>query len=193
MQALAALASLNPVDIGLGNFGPSTDYFPRQIKSLSRVSEVQAQAVDVDTEKTTGKIPLFDELVDWYQSHLPDEMKTGLRVVHGDYKLDNMIFHPSENKVIGILDWELCTLGSPVSHPALSTWLEHKIGSSWQTLAISRNHGRLIPKIYPTTHYSRTTACSKHSRTRQRTYRYRWKTWNVNTVTSPIKHTPSKR
>ena len=120
VQALAALASLDPADIGLANFGPSTNYFPRQIKSLSRVSEAQAQTVDVDTGKSVGKIPLFDELVDWYQKHLPDERKTGLRVVHGDYKLDNLIFHPSENKVIGILDWELCTLGSPVGHPFLS-------------------------------------------------------------------------
>jgi thiamine kinase-like enzyme len=67
------------------------------------------------TGKTTGKIPYFDELVDWYTQHLPDETKTGQRIVHGDYKLDNLIFHPVDNRVIGVLDWELCTLGSPVS------------------------------------------------------------------------------
>lgn len=130
MQALAALASLDPADIGLANFGPPTDYFPRQIKSLTRVSKAQAEVIDVDTGKQTGQIPFFDELVHWYQKHLPDEKKTGLRVVHGDYKLDNMIFHPFENRVIGILDWELCTLGSPVRHPSLLIWLRHEFGCS---------------------------------------------------------------
>lgn len=100
--------------MGLSNFGPSTHYFPRQIKSLSRISTAQAEAVDVETGKKTGEIPYFKELIDWYKQNLPDESKTGLCIVHGDYKLDNLIFHPAENRVIGILDWELCTLGSPV-------------------------------------------------------------------------------
>ncbi|KZT21077.1 kinase-like protein [Neolentinus lepideus HHB14362 ss-1] len=115
VRALAALSSLVPTELNLSDFGPTTPYFPRQIKSLSRVSQAQSEAVDVETGKPTGKIPKFDEMIAWYSSHLPDERKTGTRIVHGDYKIDNMVFHPTENRVIGILDWELCTLGSPLA------------------------------------------------------------------------------
>jgi aminoglycoside phosphotransferase (APT) family kinase protein len=134
VQALAALGSISPSTIGLSNFGPSTDYFPRQIKSLSRVSRAQAAAIDVESGKPTGNIPFYQEMIAWYQQNLPDEKKFGLRIVHGDYKLDNLVFHPAENRVIGILDWELCTLGCPV----IFFWV-FRLPSTYSYLAASRS------------------------------------------------------
>jgi aminoglycoside phosphotransferase (APT) family kinase protein len=104
-RTLATLSSLDPSKLGLGNFAPCTPYFPRQIKSLTKVSEVQSKAVDIETNELVGPIPHFEEMVTWYQYHLPDETKTGLRIVHGDYKMDNVVFHPTEPRIIGILDW----------------------------------------------------------------------------------------
>lgn len=117
VQALANLGSISPDEVGLTKFGPHTPYFPRQIKSMTRVSAAQSAVVDIESGKPVGKIPNSDQLVEWYVKNLPNESLVGTRIVHGDYKMDNLIFHPTENRVIGILDWELCTLGSPVRNP----------------------------------------------------------------------------
>jgi len=144
VSALARLSSLDPVAIGLGDFGPASDYFPRQIRSLTRVSLAQAAVKDVDTGKEVGKIPLWDELIAWYKGHLPDESKLGRRIVHGDYKLDNLVFHRTENRVIGILDWELCTLGSPLADlgnmtmPWSMDW--HEVGAPADQTMISHGY-----------------------------------------------------
>ncbi|QRW25273.1 phosphotransferase enzyme family protein [Rhizoctonia solani] len=127
-QITSCLIITCPFGVGLENFGPHTPYFPRQIKSLSKLKprlstwklrsqwdRAQAKVVDVETKEPVGPVPDYDEMIAWYREHLPDESKTGLRVVHGDYKIDNIVFHPTEPRVIGILDWELCTLGSPLA------------------------------------------------------------------------------
>ncbi len=179
VRVLATLALLSPAELGLSSFASNSPYFPRQIKSLTAVSEAQARAVDVETGKPTGEIPRFAEMVAWYKANLPDERKTGLRIVHGDYKLDNLVFHPTENRVIGILDWELCTLGSPVRVRvcAASSVVLTRRHHSWRILAISRSRG-----AYPQTASRPTEACPPRSRTTMRRLLSVSKSSNANTV-----------
>ena len=120
VTTLAKLHSVDPVKIGLGDYGSHKDFYPRQIKSLGSVSKMQA-AVSNDSGEAVGDIPEFDWLLQWYTTRCPVGEMT---VMHGDYKLDNMIFHPTEPRVIAILDWELSTLGHPLADLAnlLQPW-----------------------------------------------------------------------
>ncbi|GAA5827977.1 hypothetical protein JCM5353_002856 [Sporobolomyces roseus] len=123
IKTLAALHSLDPQKIGLGDFGSTAAFYPRQIRSLSKVSIAQSSVVSKKTSEPVGDIPGIRFLLEWYSSNLPgmgksspqDGGKLEARIIHGDFKADNMIFHPTEPRVIGILDWELSTLGHPYS------------------------------------------------------------------------------
>lgn len=69
-------------------------------------------AKDIDTKAAVGDLPHFQGILDYFRNNLPQDRGC---IIHGDYKLDNLIFHPTEPKVIGILDWELSTIGHPLS------------------------------------------------------------------------------
>lgn len=101
------IARLHQVDFGaagLGDFGKSGNYFARQIKRWTK------QYVE-DTD--AGRHPDMDLLIDWLPANIPSDDET--TVVHGDFRCDNMIFHPTEPKVAAVLDWELSTLGHPLA------------------------------------------------------------------------------
>ncbi|ORY52816.1 kinase-like domain-containing protein [Leucosporidium creatinivorum] len=115
IQTLASLHSLSAKEIGLGDFGSTAPFYPRQIKSLTKVSRAQAAVKDLETGKPVGEIPGIDFLLEWYAKETPNGGKREGSVIHGDFKCDNMIFHPTEPRVIGVLDWELSTLGHPYS------------------------------------------------------------------------------
>ena len=103
----ATIAQLHMIDVekaGLSDFGKPGNYFARQIGRWSK------QYLE-DTD--AGRVPAMDRLVEWLPNNIPpgDEVS----VVHGDYRCDNMIFHPTEPKVLAVLDWELSTLGHPLA------------------------------------------------------------------------------
>ena len=103
-QTLAALHSIEPDAVGLGDFGKSGNYFSRQISRWT--SQYLA-------DEAAGRDPDMDRLVEWLPGMIPPGDET--RIVHGDFRCDNMIFHPREPKVMAVLDWELSTLGHPLA------------------------------------------------------------------------------
>ena len=101
---MAQLHNLDHEAIGLADFGKPGNYFARQIGRWSK------QYLE---DKEAGRLPEMDRLVEWLPANLPAGDETC--VVHGDYRCDNMIFHPTEPKVLAVLDWELSTLGHPLA------------------------------------------------------------------------------
>ncbi|MGH6627489.1 MAG: phosphotransferase [Burkholderiaceae bacterium] len=106
-RVIAALHSVKFAERGLANYGKPGNYFERQI---GRWSKQYIASI-------TQPIPEMDQLMEWLPAHIPadarDESKVS--IVHGDYRLDNLMFHPTEPRVLAVLDWELSTLGHPMA------------------------------------------------------------------------------
>ncbi len=105
----ATIAQLHQIDYaaaGLADYGRPGNYFERQIARWS-------QQYVSDTE--AGRDPNMDRLVDWLPANIPPSDQDETAIVHGDFRCDNMIFHPTEPRVIAVLDWELSTLGHPLA------------------------------------------------------------------------------
>ncbi|MGB1562610.1 MAG: phosphotransferase [Sinimarinibacterium flocculans] len=102
-RVIAALHQVDHVTIGLADYGKPGNYFARQIGRWTK----QYRASE------TERIDAMDRLIAWLPEHIPPGDET--TIVHGDYRLDNMIFHPTEPRVLAVLDWELSTLGHPLA------------------------------------------------------------------------------
>jgi aminoglycoside phosphotransferase (APT) family kinase protein len=104
-RVIAALHRLDPAAIGLGDYGKPGNFFARQIGRWTK----QYQA------SITEPIEAMDRLIEWLPAHMPASAQdeSQVSVVHGDYRMDNLIFHPAEPRVLAVLDWELSTLGHP--------------------------------------------------------------------------------
>ena len=102
---IAALHNHDPAAIGLGDYGRPTGFVERQVARWSK-----QYIADTDA----GRLPQLDAVVDWLQQHLPADPGDA-RVVHGDFRCDNMIFAADAPHVLAVLDWELSTLGDPAA------------------------------------------------------------------------------
>ncbi|GAA0333892.1 phosphotransferase [Sphingomonas oligophenolica] len=99
------IARLHRIDyeaVGLGDYGRPGNYFARQIGRWSKQYEEDVAA---------GRDPNMDRLIDWLRENIPEGDETS--IIHGDFRIDNIIFHPTEPRVAAVLDWELSTLGHP--------------------------------------------------------------------------------
>ncbi|KAJ5824645.1 Aminoglycoside phosphotransferase [Penicillium robsamsonii] len=114
VQTLAKFHNVVPKSVGLENFGKPTGFFDRQIATFKTISKAQAAVVDADTKEPVGELPYFNDMVTFFAQKSTQPLDRGT-LVHGDYKIDNLIFHKTEPRVIGILDWEMATVGHPLS------------------------------------------------------------------------------
>lgn len=101
-RVISDLHNFDVSKLGLEDFGKRGNYFARQISRWSK------QYVASETREVRE----MNRLMDWLPQNIPDD--ESVSVVHGDYRLDNMVFHPVEPRVIGVLDWELSTIGHPL-------------------------------------------------------------------------------
>lgn len=116
-DAIRTLAKYHKVDynkVGLADFGKHAGFFDRQCKTFTTLSKDQAETKDADTKEPVGDIPYFHEMVNFF-SNKSTQPKDRSTLIHGDYKIDNLVFHKTEPRVIGILDWEMATIGHPLS------------------------------------------------------------------------------
>ena len=117
-EVVARLHQVDPAAVGLGDYGRAANYMQRQFARWSkqyRLSETVA-------------IAAMDRLIEWLPGRLPEG--GAVRIVHGDLRLDNMLIHPTEPSVVAVLDWELSTLGDPLSDFANNTlawWLAPEV------------------------------------------------------------------
>ena len=102
-RVVAALHRIEPAAVGLADYGRNAGFFERQLRRWT----TQYRASE------TEPIAAMDRLIEWLPAHMPASEET--RIFHGDLRIDNMIFHPTEPRILAVLDWELSTLGHPLA------------------------------------------------------------------------------
>ena len=103
-EVIARLHLIDYCKVGLSDFGKPGNYVARQLARWSR---------QYLADEVAGRDPHLDRLLEWLPEHIPEGHETS--ILHGDFRIDNVIFHPSEPRVVAVLDWELSTLGHPLA------------------------------------------------------------------------------
>lgn len=112
-EVLATLHRVDVSSLGLSDYGKPGNYYARQIGRWSQ------QYVAAKTDE----IPEMDRLMEWLPTHIPPGDEAG--IVHGDYRVENLIFHPTEPRIVAVVDWELSTLGHPLADVAYNCLTYH--------------------------------------------------------------------
>ena len=110
-RVLAAIHRVDLEAVGLSDYGRPDAYVARQVKRWTK-QYIASQTSDIGP---------MNRLIEWLPANIPDDEATAL--VHGDYRLDNIIFHPTEPRALAVIDWELSTLGHPLSDLAYTCML----------------------------------------------------------------------
>lgn len=132
VRTLAKLHRIKPKDVGLEGFGRPNGFYKRQIKTFKTLAQSQAETKDKDSGEEVGQLPHFDEFIEFFGQEQHQPYDRGV-LFHGDFKIDNLVFHKTEPRVIGILDWEMATVGHPLADLTnlLQGWVISTSTPSW--------------------------------------------------------------
>jgi len=120
-RVIAALHSVDYQAVGLGDYGKAGHYIERQVARWGKQYLAGTQGESKPGGGSAPTIGALDQLIDWLPRHLPHSNDEGndevdeTAIAHGDFRLDNLIWHPTEPRILAVLDWELSTLGHPLS------------------------------------------------------------------------------
>jgi aminoglycoside phosphotransferase (APT) family kinase protein len=147
ITTLAKFHRVKPSSVNLSTYGKPSGFYNRQIATFNTISLAQASTKDIETGVAVGKIPHQDDMVSFFSNPSTQPKDRGT-FVHGDYKIDNVVFHKTEPRVIGILDWEMSTIGHPLSdlNNLLSPYLT---ASSSKAASVGRAHSGFKPGATP--------------------------------------------
>ncbi|KAL2794844.1 kinase-like domain-containing protein [Aspergillus keveii] len=114
MRILARFHSLDPKEVGLEGYGRSGGFYARQLETWRGLARAQGSVADFESGEAVGDVPAIERMIAFFSDarYQPADRAT---LIHGDFKIDNLVFHKTEPRIIGILDWEMSTVGHPLA------------------------------------------------------------------------------